>query len=207
MQNADDTGQIDIAGAEKESADGEYFATYIEVGRHYDVSERAVAQWSALGMPGERGFYPRSQIDAWLQTHCLGPYCVGRNHNDDDESRREADRRKAWAEAELRELDLATKRKSLVEVDDVVREYKHHATHARALLEQLPDRLLGFLPAHSTGDDKRHFRNEAAKAVASVVDVLHDWLVAEANRLEAEQLAAAADEQSERKEPEPCGNL
>ncbi len=177
---------------EKEPVEEEYFTTHTEVGQHFGVSERTVAKWIARGMPGESGAYPRSQMDAWLEANHFGPY-VDRNENGKD--RGSAERRKAMADADIKELKASQLRRKLVEVDDMVREYRHHATHARALLEQLPDRLLGFLPANATGDDKRHFRDEAAKAVDSVVEVLHDWLIERANQLEAEQLSMESDDE------------
>ena len=83
------------------------------------------------------------------------------------------ERRRALAAAEKLELEVRQRKGELIEVAAVLRIFSHANTHARALLEQGPHRLLGLLPANATGEDKRRFLREAEKWIAGVVEALH----------------------------------
>ncbi len=106
-----------------------------------------------------------------------GPHAAGGAETPDEngETRQEAETRRAIAEANLKELRAGQLAGQLIDVDDVCREAVHCFTHARALLEQVPHRLLALLPAESTGDDKRQFITEAQTSIDGVIEVLYQW--------------------------------
>lgn len=141
-----------------------------------------IKSWVSKGMPcirggpGEAALYDLCEIMHWRDENVVDS---GRNDTG-DVSRLEADRRKAVAEAEKRELETAKMRGELIEVDAVARDFRHHATHGRALWEQAPDQLLGLLPASATGEDKRRFRREAVRIVDSVIAAMFGELGGEA---------------------------
>jgi phage terminase Nu1 subunit (DNA packaging protein) len=156
--------------------------TLADVATAFNRHLQTVKVWRTEGMPGEPGSYDLDEIAAWLDSR-------GLRHGDDADakpaadSRQEAERRRIWAIAKREELKTKQLQGQLVDVDEVGRLYAHHATHARALLEQIPDRLLGLLPPECSGDDKRRFRAEAAKAIDGVTQALCDWLTTAAEAL------------------------
>lgn len=153
-------------------------ATQQQVAGFFGNSLETIKDWREKGMPGEPGGpnapgrYDLSAILRWRDA-TIGP--SGRNETG-DASRSEADRRRAWAEAQRSELELAVERGQVAPVADMLREWSHAATHARALLEQVPDRLLAALPPGSDGDQRRRFRDEAEKAIDAVVRTIHEGL-------------------------------
>lgn len=144
--------------------------TLDELAYAFDRRRPTIKEWRAKGLPGVPGKYDIRDCYRWVRDN------VGSSGraDDGDTSRKEAERRKAWADAEKAEIDVAVKRGALVLLGDVKRSCAHISTHSRALLEQLPDRLLDLLPADATGEDKRLFRESAAKAVADVIATLCD---------------------------------
>ena len=151
--------------------------TMAQVALALGVSPGSIKRWRSLGMPGKPGQWDLAAIEAWRAEN-IG--ASGRNDSG-DEGRAEADRRKAWADARRAELRLQTEAGELISIDVVARVYARHATHARALWEQAPDRLLGLLPATATGDEKRRFRAEATRIVEDVVHTFYADLLQQVN--------------------------
>lgn len=170
------------AGSEQLGEVPRIAGTQREVAEFFGVSVETIKDWRARGMPGEpgpsgqSGRYDLAEILRWRDA-TIGP--SGRNESG-DVGRQEADRRRALAAAEKLELEVRQMRGELIDVATAVREFAHANTHARALLEQGPHRLLGLLPAGATGEDKRRFLREAEKWIAGVVQALHDGVLGRA---------------------------
>lgn len=146
-----------------------------DVARFFRVTEDTCKKWRAVGMPGAARKWNLADIVAWRDGRLRN---AGRAAQEGaDTSRLEANRRRAWADAEAAETRLAALRGELIEVEYVIREYQHHATHARSLFEQIPTRLMGELPEDATADDKRRFRGRAQRIVDDVVAALHSDLL------------------------------
>ena len=149
-----------------------------DVARFFRVHPDTVRTWRRQGLPGDKGAWNLSAIVAWRE---------GRRRATPEmipgaaEGRFEADARKATADADLYEMKRDQRRGDLIDVDTVTRVYARHATHARALWEQAPDRLLGLLPATATGDDKRRFRAEATRIIEDVVHAFYTDLLQQEN--------------------------
>ena len=160
-------------------AEAQYVQTAVELGTHFGVTYKTIQTWAHKGMPGpgEQG-YDVAAVTEWCEAMGLGP---GRRVGEDktDETRADAERRKAVAMAEKIEMEVRQRKGELVDAGEKNREYTHHATHARALLEQTPDRFVGTLPpiGHTlTGDDIRRIRREAKKAADAVIHALFQGL-------------------------------
>lgn len=161
--------------------------TLDQVAAFFDRERETLKDWRRKGMPGTTGAYDLKEILAWKDAN-IG--ASGRPE-ETDQSRAEADRRRAWADARRAEVELSKALDQVIEVDDAVREYQRAASTARALFEQFPDRLLQFLPPSATGPDKRHFRDQADRAVQDVIAAMHVSLLNRAAAMEA-----AADDAS-----------
>ena len=133
----------------------------------FNRSPETIKEWRTKGCPGGRAQYDLSAMLQWRDTHLSGSSSSGGS----SAPRSSADRRKALADAALKEMKVEQMRGQLVDVDDTAREARHFHTHARALLEQLPDRLLQFNGAESAA-----FLKEARGAVDGVVEVIHQHL-------------------------------
>ena len=155
--------------------------TLADVARFFGRHRDTVRGWRRAGMPGEPKAFDLSEIVRWKEANIAQSGRV-----EGDESRAEAERKKAWSDAGLAQLKLKEKTGELIEVNTVARLYARHATHARALWEQAPDRLLGILPAMATGEDKRRFRAEAVKITEDIIDTFHVDLVTQADQAKEE---------------------
>lgn len=155
--------------------------TQAEVAVACGVNVQTVKQWRGRGLPGKSGQWDLDAIDSWLEEHQLGQHRptepAVEPAPEGAVSRAEAERRRAVADAERAELRVRRERGELIEVHRVVREYQHHATHARALMQQMPNRLLADLPETATADDKRRFRERAQRIIDDVVAALHSDLL------------------------------
>lgn len=77
---------------------------------------------------------------------------------------------------------------SLIEVDVVARHNERRIAHAKALFEQVPDRVLGLLPKTVKSDAKRTVRDRVAEMVEDILFALS---------------AEEADDQAETPKPFP----
>ncbi len=153
----------------------------------FGKARETMKEWRAKGMPGIRatatipGRYDLSEILRWKEVN-IGS--SGRNDGTADVARAEADRRKAVAEAEMKELKTEEFKGQLIDLDDVVREFNHETTTTRAHLEQIPDRATAQLPpciecgAQPGGDDKRRFRTRLEEMVDQITGSRHEELMA-----------------------------
>ena len=178
------------------------------VAEFFHVSTETVKDWRKKGMPGTPGRYDLSAIVRWKAKN-IG--VSGRNDSG-DETRTEADRRTAVANAELKEMKVQIMRREYASVKDMIRESLHSATHARALFEQAPDAAIGLLPPAGTvmeeGDHKR-IRDAWARSVSGVIRTIYDGLRRRATEfgvpLEADGQSGDGDDgkQSGAGEPSP----
>jgi len=147
--------------------------TLDEVAEFFGRQRDTIKDWRKKGMPGKAGEWDLQAIVPWQQEN-VGSSGRG---DTDDKSRAEAERRKAWAEAAKRELDLKVATGEFASVDEMIRLIRRADTHAISLWQQTPDRLLGLLPAKTSGRDKRRFRKEAEKIVADVIESQRQGLI------------------------------
>jgi phage terminase Nu1 subunit (DNA packaging protein) len=185
-------------------------ATQEQVADFFGRSTETVKDWRAKGMPGAAGGpgapgrYDLREILAWRDAN-IAPSGRDEGLRPDGDgqrtiSRAEADRRRAVADAQRAELRVTRERNQVMDVAAVVREYQHHATHARALFEQVPHRLMEELPETATADDKRRFRDRAARIVDDVIRCLHTDLVRE---VATDNGACSADKSASAPEDSP----
>jgi hypothetical protein len=147
--------------------------TLDQVAEFFGRSRDTLRDWRKKGMPGEPGAFDLKAILAWKE-EAIGSSGRG---DTDDVSRAEAERRKAWAEAKTRELELEQLEGSLAPVDPMIRLVKRAVVHAVALWEQAPDHLVGLLPRGAKGEQKRRFRAAAAKYVFNVTEAIKQGLI------------------------------
>jgi phage terminase Nu1 subunit (DNA packaging protein) len=84
-------------------------------------------------------------------------------------------RRLVRAEAKTKELELAQSKGELISVDEVARENERSIAHAKNLLEQIPDRLMGLLPKSIGAKARKNFRDAAMQMIEDVLFALSDW--------------------------------
>ena len=160
--------------------------TLDEVAEFFGRSRETIKDWRKKGMPGKPGEYDLKVIRLWQEEN-VGSSGRG---DTDDVSRAEAERRKAWAEAKKRELDLKVAEGEYAPIAEIVRIVRRADTHAIALWEQAPDSLLALLPAKMKASEKRCFRNGAAKVVSDVIEAQRQGLI----DLQKDYVAKSSDE-------------
>lgn len=174
--------------------------TLAAVAEFFGVSPETVKDWREKGMPGiaggpgHLGRYDLAEILQWRDANIGG---TGRNDaRIRNESRAEADRRKAWAAARSAELGLRREEREVVEADTIARYYLRLQGTARGLFEQIPDRLLAALPQTATAADKRRFRDTAEKAIGDICASMQASIekLAEEEALREKEEKAATDQ-------------
>lgn len=168
-----------------------------QVAAHFGKSLDTIKDWREKGMPGSPGHYDLAEILRWRDAN-VGP--SGRNENG-DACRAEAERRRAWAEAEIKEAKAAKLRGETAGIDEIARLFRHVANHARAVFEQLPQQTLGMLPAIGqpvTADDLRRIRAGVEKGVDTGFSLLHGELLRWAVEAERQAEEAARRAEAER---------
>ena len=168
------------AASAKVAAKRDWVVTSLnDVALFFGVARDTVRRdWRARGMPGKLRVWALNEIAQWRIQRAEDRAITALEADGDPESTAEAERRKTWAEALAAEVKLEQLRGELLWVEEVARETNQANTHARALLEQLPDRLLASIPPGATGDDQRRFLADARKAIEGVVEAMHDYYLA-----------------------------
>jgi len=139
--------------------------------QHLGVALRTVAGWISRGMPTlEGGGYDLEAVDAWLETS------RSRGGAPPDTKGRQQRERLRDLEIELAETKLAQQRGRLIEVEPVRRMLVRHIHEAKAILDQLPDRVLGVLPSRTKAGVRRSVRKRVAAAVDGAYTMLADSL-------------------------------
>jgi len=151
-------------------------ATIAAAAKACDVHERTLKSWLARGCPGKRGAYDLAAIAAWREAN-LG---VSEDSSEAD-SRGYWETRRARAAAEIAELDLAQKRRELIDVGTATRVIGQHIAEVKTQLGQLPDFVLSTLRLPAA--QKKTARERVAAKVRDLCDTFERSL---------RELAAAA---------------
>ena len=145
--------------------------TRAAVARHFGVAERTVGNWISRGMPGSPGRYDTERIAAWRE----GLDSATKADRDKPVSdRQRLDRIRADREA----LRLARERHQLVPLEAVRRLFIRHVDEAKAILMQIPDAVIGALPAKTTTKDRQNIGRDARRIVEDTCQALSDLLTA-----------------------------
>ena len=165
--------------------EGPIVHTIAEVARHFGKSLRTVHTWIAEGMPGrsgspgrQDGHFPLLEIDRWLDGRKA-------DTSNPEDSKHQAQGRLARARAAIAELDLAERRKQLLEVDEEVRRWQRHITAAKAQLKNIEPVVLRRLPADLPADIKKRIRRDLQRIVKRAYGELQQFLVDQATELES----------------------
>lgn len=136
---------------------------------------RQITEYLQRGMPRARsGGYCVEDCRQWIAEN-VRP--TGRAERSAGAAAAEGDR-PYWETYKVREqaLQEEIRRKQLdgelVDVDDVARLAERRIGHAKALLEQLPDRLLGVLPKQVAGAARKSLRTRVAEMIDDVLTAL-----------------------------------
>jgi len=137
------------------------------------VHERTLKTWLKAGCPGKPGAYDVAAIAEWHEAN------VGSTRDDSSEKTRwAAEKLKANARKAKLEVDRLLGR--LVDVEIPAREFAAHIVEAKALLEQLPDRFLSYVPGLSPAT-KKAVRQRAKAAIRDVLAALEAALKRQAD--------------------------
>ena len=149
--------------------------TLADVARFFSKSPATIkTEWRRRGMPGKSGGWDLREIFEWREGH--------REHTgakNEGESRFEAERRKAVADADMAERKAAQQAGELIEVTPIIRLFTRHVNEAKAIMDQLADRVLSLLPAKTTPKTRRRVREECRKILDDACRSLGDLLSAE----------------------------
>lgn len=140
------------------------------LGKH----ERTLKSWLAKGCPGRPGAYDVAAIAAWHEAN------VGATLRDDTSEKARWAAEKIKAEARKRKLEVEQLLGRLVDVDLPAREFAQHIVEAKALLEQLPDRFLSFVPG-ITAAAKKTAKQRMQAAIRDVLAALESSLKRQAD--------------------------
>jgi phage terminase Nu1 subunit (DNA packaging protein) len=130
-------------------------STRAEVAAWLDVHERTIANWLAMGCPGEPGQYDLAAIAAWRTAQ-------GKSPTPDGEA---PQARLARVRAEREELRLAVDRRELIPADPALRLISRTIHESKARLDQLPDQLLAIVAEHVPADQLADTRRRLQKTV------------------------------------------
>jgi hypothetical protein len=137
-------------------------------GMPFDQGEEACRQWRADNIRSKAGSGPQDpELEFWKVQLLKSRALFG-------------------------ELRLGVSSGKLANLDMVCREAEQRITHAKALLEQIPDRALGLLPKYVSAAQKRQFLADCQRLIA---DTLHQLADAAGNTddLVAQPKGSAAD--------------
>ena len=110
--------------------------TIAQVAVHFGVGERWAANWFARGCPGKPGRYDLDAIERWRQRNLAVTPGNGES----------AHARWMEARAERETLKVLQMRGELVPLEPIRRLFVRHVNEAKALMDQIPDRVLAVLP-------------------------------------------------------------
>jgi len=130
-------------------------ATRADVAAYFDVHERTVANWLAMGCPGEHGHYDLAAIAAWRSDQGKPPTA------DADGPRA----RLARLRGDREELRLAVDRRELIPADPTIRLISRTIHTAKARLDQLPEQLLAEIAEHLPADQLAPLRRRLQQTV------------------------------------------
>jgi len=147
-----------------------------EAARLLSRTTRSITEYAARGMPREAdGRFDPAACAAWIEAN-IRP--TGRAADAPIGAPRTATDRGYWETYKVREqaLQEELKRKQLsgdlVEVDLVARQSERRITHAKALLAQVPDRVLGLLPKEVKPATRKQLRGRLAEMIDDVLFAL-----------------------------------
>ena len=154
---------------------------------------RQITEYLQRGMPRERrGGYCIEDCAAWIAAN-IRP--TGRaEHGPEPEA--SGEKRSYWECYKTREQALVEEIKrrqlegELVDADDAARLAERRIGHAKALLEQIPDRILGLLPKQVAIAARKNLR-------ARVAEMIEDVLTALAEEAESGYGPGEADEKTD----------
>jgi phage terminase Nu1 subunit (DNA packaging protein) len=138
---------------------------------HFGVSSRTIGYWQESGMPHGQGIYDLDAVAAWLKESG-----IQREQSGGPGARAQL----LAAQVKLAELKLARLGGELVEIEVARRLFVRHIHEAKAILDQVPDRVLAALPAAAVKEKGRRqtIRRQAAGVVRSACQALSDLLSA-----------------------------
>jgi len=146
-------------------------ALAIAVGKH----RRTTHEYVRRGMPREaNGRYDVERCRAWIAANIRPSGRPGAGFEEPESAGNTA----YWIRYLTRERALREEYKrrqlegDLIEVDLVARHNEQRITHAKALLEQIPDRVLGLLPKSIPAKSKKEFRNRVADMIEDALYAL-----------------------------------
>ncbi len=137
-----------------------------EVARFFGVHSQTPREWRSAGMPGKKNEWDLAAILRWRDDRAVAK----------EELTPHA--RKALADAKIQELRYAKLEGSLVDVEAVRRLLVEHITTARALLDCIPEQVLGSLPASLGGDRLQTIRTAVRQTIDGACATLADALAA-----------------------------
>jgi phage terminase Nu1 subunit (DNA packaging protein) len=148
------------------------FANKKELAQLAGITERQITNYCQAGMPriGKREY----DVDAcleWIRNSIKNPKA---------ECRQPAGDRNYWETYKVREqaLQEELKRKQLegelIEVDVVSRIHEQRITHAKALLDQIPERCISLLPKSVPAKNKKEIRERLAQMIDDLLTTLAD---------------------------------
>jgi phage terminase Nu1 subunit (DNA packaging protein) len=140
------------------------------------VSSRQISYYLHQGMPQEgRGKFDLDKCVEWAATNVKPTGRDDGRESIQPENRGFWETEKAKWQAKQAELDYHKQLGELIAVDDVAREQERSIAHAKALAEQVPDRLLGLLPKSIAAKAKKDFRAAAFVIIEDFLFALSDW--------------------------------
>jgi phage terminase Nu1 subunit (DNA packaging protein) len=141
-----------------------------QLAAHFGVSNRTIGYWQESGMPHGQGVYDLEAVAAWLKESG-----IQREQSSGPGARAQL----LAAQVKLAELKLARMGGELVEIEVARRLFVRHVHEAKAILDQVPDRVLAALPAAVLkGKGRQTIRRSAAGVVRSACQALADLLAA-----------------------------
>lgn len=162
--------------------------TQPEVARFFGVAPDTITRaWRRAGMPGKAGAWDLREILLWRDERFGGrtkPESTAAPAG--AESRAEAERRRATADADLRELRARRAAKDLVPVQPVQAVLVRHANEAKAILDQVPDRVLGALPTKMKAATRRRIHAQCRQIVDDACTAVADSVAVLAETVETE---------------------
>jgi phage terminase Nu1 subunit (DNA packaging protein) len=137
------------------------------------VGSRQISYYVENGMPQEgAGKFCLESCVEWVKSH-VKP--TGRGDGRQKNDRGHWETQKVRWQAKQEALKYRQQVGELIPVDEVSREQERAITHAKALAEQIPDRLLGLLPKTIGAKTKKEFRNSANEMIEDFLFALSDW--------------------------------
>lgn len=139
----------------------------VQAAKCFNVSTNTITDWVRKGCPfekqgrnGDQYIFDLPAVISWrveqLVAQAMGMFKVGDDINT-------ALRREAFAKAELRELELAEKRKELINVKAAVKIVERGIMDTRSLLLAMPTKLAPQLIVHRTPAPMKHAIEKAIR--------------------------------------------